>query len=174
MKKNIVSGLLGALLSLGVFALTYFFLDQSHLDKFLPRNKTEAIIYYPMILLAPLAAITIHELGHLITGLFFGHKLKLFVIGFLGMKKHPFHRAKLSGWFLVLAGAAVMTGGNTGNGLYLLLALLSGVLVMVSTVINAQLAKRIGLLRGAIVNYSAGLVGVLVILLIIVDLPVFG
>lgn len=86
MKKNIISGLLGALLSLGVFALTYFFLDQSHLDKFLPRNKTEAIIYYPMILLAPLAAITIHELGHLFTGLFFGHKLKLFVIGFLGIK----------------------------------------------------------------------------------------
>ena len=85
-KKNIISGLLGALLSLGIFAITYYFLDQSHLDKFLPRNKIEAIIYYPMILIAPLTALTIHELGHLLTGLFLGHKLKLFVVGLLGVK----------------------------------------------------------------------------------------
>lgn len=86
MKKNIISALLGALLSLGVFALAYFFLDQSHIDKFLPRNKLEAIIYFPMLIIAPLAALTVHELGHLLTGLALGQKLKLFVVAFFGIR----------------------------------------------------------------------------------------
>lgn len=86
MKKNIISALLGALLSLGVFALAYFFLDQSHIDKFLPRNKIEAIIYFPMLIIAPLSALAIHELGHLLTGLALGQKLKLFVVAFFGIK----------------------------------------------------------------------------------------
>ncbi len=86
MKKNIISGLLGALLSVVVFLLGYFLLDQTHLDKFLPRNKIETIIYFPMLLVAPLSALTIHELGHLLTGLALGQKLKLFVIAFFGIK----------------------------------------------------------------------------------------
>jgi hypothetical protein len=86
MKKNIISGFLGALVSIGIFALAYFFLDQSHIDKFLPRNKIEAIIYFPMLIIAPLFALTIHELGHLVTGLAFGQKLKLFVVAFFGLR----------------------------------------------------------------------------------------
>ena len=86
MKKNIISGLLGASLSIGIFLLIYIFLDQSHIDKFLPRNKTEAIIYFPMLIIAPLSALTIHELGHLLTGLTLGQKLKLFVVAFIGIK----------------------------------------------------------------------------------------
>jgi hypothetical protein len=86
MQKNIISGLLGASLSIGIFGLAYFFLDQSHIDKFLPRNKTEAIIYFPMLIVAPLSALIIHELGHLLTGLALGQKLKLFVVAFLGLR----------------------------------------------------------------------------------------
>jgi hypothetical protein len=86
MKKNIISGLLGALLSIGVFGLAYFFLDQSYIDKFLPRNKIEAIIYFPILIIAPLSALIIHELGHLLTGLALGQKLKLFVVAFFGLK----------------------------------------------------------------------------------------
>lgn len=86
MKKNIISGLLGALLSICIFLLAYFFLDQTHIDKFLPRNKMEAIIYFPMLLIAPLSALTIHELGHLVTGLTYGQKLKLFVVAFFGLR----------------------------------------------------------------------------------------
>jgi hypothetical protein len=87
MKKNLVSGLLGALLSVGVFALAYFFLDQTHLDKFFPRNKIEGIIYFTMLIIAPLSALTMHELGHLFTGLVLGQKLKLFVVAFLGIRE---------------------------------------------------------------------------------------
>lgn len=86
MNKNLISGLLGALLSLVVFALAYLFLDQTHIDKFLPENKVEAIIYFPMLFIAPLSALTIHELGHLVTGLALGQKLKLFVVTFFGIK----------------------------------------------------------------------------------------
>lgn len=77
---------MGALLSVGVFAFAYFFLDQTHIDKFLPRNKIEAIIYFPMLIIAPLSALFIHELGHLLTGLALGQKLKLFVVAFFGIK----------------------------------------------------------------------------------------
>lgn len=86
MKKNIISGIFGALISLGIFVLVYFFLDLSYIDKFLPRNKVEALIYFPMLIIAPLAAIAIHELGHLLTGLILGQKLKLFVVAFFGIK----------------------------------------------------------------------------------------
>lgn len=87
MKKNVISGLLGALLSISIFALAYFFLDQTHIDKFLPRNKIEAIIYFMMLIVAPLSALIIHELGHLFTGLVLGQKLKLFVIAFFGIRE---------------------------------------------------------------------------------------
>jgi len=86
MKKNIISGLLGVLLSLGVFSLAYFCLDQSLIDKFIPRSKIEAIIYFPMLIIAPLSALLIHELGHLLTGLALGQKLKLFVVAFFGIR----------------------------------------------------------------------------------------
>lgn len=87
MNKNIISALSGALLSVGVFALAYFFLDQSHIDKFLPRTKIEGLIYFPMLIIAPLSAIAVHELGHLLTGLALGQKLKLFIVAFLGIKE---------------------------------------------------------------------------------------
>jgi hypothetical protein len=83
--KNLLSAVGGALISVGIFALAYFLLDQAHIDKFLPRNKTEAIIYFPMLIVAPVCAVVVHELGHLITGLAFGQKFKLFVIAFLGI-----------------------------------------------------------------------------------------
>jgi hypothetical protein len=87
MKKDIVSALLGAMLSLVVFGLFYFFLDQKLIDKFLPRNRTEAIVYFPMLIMAPVIAILVHELGHLLTGLYLGQRLKLFVVAFLGIKE---------------------------------------------------------------------------------------
>ena len=85
MKKNIISGLLGALVSVGIFALSYFLLDQSQIDKFLPRTKIEGLIYFPMIIIAPIFAIAIHELGHLTTGMALGQKFKLFIVAFLGI-----------------------------------------------------------------------------------------
>lgn len=87
MKKNIISGFLGAILSIGLFLLAYYYIDEVLVNKFLPRNKTEAIIYFPMIIIGPVLALAIHELGHLLTGLFLGQKLKIFVVAFLGLKE---------------------------------------------------------------------------------------
>lgn len=87
MKKSLLSALLGAMLSLLIFGGCYFFLDQKLIDKFLPRTRAEAIIYFPMLLIAPITAILIHELGHLLTGLYLRQRLKLFVVAFLGIKE---------------------------------------------------------------------------------------
>jgi len=86
--------------------------------------------------------------------------------GFLGMKKHPFLPAKLPGWALVLAGALLMTGGSPGNWPYMVLAFVTGALVMLASVLNAQLGRRMGLFRATRINYIAGLITVGVLLLI--------
>lgn len=91
--------------------------------------------------------------------------------GFLGMKKHPFRISKVPGWILILSGAAVMTGGSTGNAFYLLLAFISGALVMISAVFNARLAASIGLMRGTALNYVVGLLTVILILLMMGSTP---
>jgi len=86
MKKSLLSLLFGALLSVVVFLLAYTVLEDSYIDKFLPGNNIETIIFFPMLIIAPLFAIFVHELGHLLTGLALGQKLKLFVVGFFGIK----------------------------------------------------------------------------------------
>jgi hypothetical protein len=86
MNKNLISALLGALLSVGIFALIYLLLDKTHLEKFLPDTKLESILYIPNLLLAIVSAILIHELGHLLMGLFLGNRLQLFIVAFLGIK----------------------------------------------------------------------------------------
>lgn len=85
MKKNLLSALMGALVSVALFALAYYSLNQSHIDKFLPNSKLESIVYFPMLIIGPLCAITVHELGHLFTGLVLGQRFKLLVIAFLGI-----------------------------------------------------------------------------------------
>jgi hypothetical protein len=85
MKKNIISGLLGALVSILIFCLAYLLLNQSQIDKFLPRTKMEGLIYFLVIIIAPIFTIAIHELGHMITGITLGQKFKLFIVAFLGI-----------------------------------------------------------------------------------------
>lgn len=48
--------------------------------------------------------------------------------------------------------------------LYILLALFSGCLVLLSMVFNSQLAKRIGVFNGTLVNYMVGLATTLIVL----------
>lgn len=88
------------------------------------------------------------------------------IAGFLGLEKHPYNRKKSFGWLLIFAGAAVMTGGSTGQLLYILTALISGALVMFTSVLNAILARKIGLLRGTAINYTAGFLTSILILLL--------
>lgn len=84
-KKDLLSGLLGALVSVLIFGFFYYFLDQEYIDKFLPSNKVEGIVFFVTLFVGPLVAIFFHELGHLFVGLIQGQKCKLFVVGFLGI-----------------------------------------------------------------------------------------
>lgn len=87
MKKNFISAFFGASISVGIFLLAYFFLDAALIDKFLPSSIIEVWIYFPTIFIAPFAAVVVHELGHLCTGLYLGQKFKLFVVAFLGIQE---------------------------------------------------------------------------------------
>lgn len=51
-------------------------------------------MYFPMLIVAPWSALALHELGHLLTGLALGQKLKLFVVAFLGIR-HENGRTKV-------------------------------------------------------------------------------
>lgn len=55
--------------------------------------------------------------------------------------------------------------------IYSLLALFSGSLVITSMALNAHLAKRIGIFRGTLVNYAAGL-ATTVLIFIVMGLPI--
>jgi transporter family-2 protein len=87
--------------------------------------------------------------------------------GFLGMEKHPFRKNKLPGWILIIIGAAVMTEGEGGNLPYIILSLAAGGIVMVQSVINAQLSRRIGLMRGTRYHFLSASVATLFLLLIL-------
>ncbi|MDA3957511.1 DMT family transporter [Oceanispirochaeta sp.] len=86
------------------------------------------------------------------------------ITGFLGMEKHPFHKGKLAGWILILLGVQLMAGGSSGQGLYVLLAFMAGTMVMLSSVLNAQLAQKIGIFRATRNNFIMGLAGLIVLL----------
>ena len=78
------------------------------------------------------------------------------VTGFLGMEKRGFHRAKLVGWVLVIAGAALMVESFRGSWRYIFLTVFTGGLMMLTTVLNAQFAKRAGMIRGTQVSFFFG------------------
>lgn len=44
-KKDLVSGLWGALVSVLIFGFFYYVLDQKYIDKFLPSSKVEGIFF---------------------------------------------------------------------------------------------------------------------------------
>jgi len=83
--------------------------------------------------------------------------------GFLGMKKHPFKRGKLLGWVFILAGAFIMTGGEWGRISIMLLALIAGAFVMISSVMNARLAQGIGIFQATRNNFMMGLGGLILL-----------
>lgn len=49
---------------------------------------------------------------------------------------------------------------------YIMLAFITGAMVILSMVINSRLGKKIGVLQGTFINYVVGLIGVSIVLLI--------
>jgi transporter family-2 protein len=85
--------------------------------------------------------------------------------GFLGRKKYPFGLKNLPGLLIAAAGVVVISWGEWKMEVpYLALAFVSGLLPLLSFILNSQLAERIGVMRGTRVNYLVGLAASLLIL----------
>lgn len=74
----VVSGLFG-----------YWIGSSDVIDQYLPDPDDVSLWMLVFVFLGPYLAILIHELGHLLTGLFYGFKFQLFIVGFLGIRKKP-------------------------------------------------------------------------------------
>lgn len=87
-KKIIKDSVLGLFLGGGMVYLSYISVSKTTLMKFLPNDSLiENVIFFASLIFAPFIAIMLHELGHLLAGLFQGFRLELFVAGFLGIKR---------------------------------------------------------------------------------------
>jgi transporter family-2 protein len=85
--------------------------------------------------------------------------------GLLGRKKYPFTLRNLPGLLIAAAGVAVISWGEWKMEIpYLALAFVSGLLPLLSFILNSQLAGHIGVMRGTRVNYLVGLAASLLIL----------
>ncbi|HYH14079.1 MAG TPA: site-2 protease family protein [Flavisolibacter sp.] len=60
---------------------------QTLLRIFPQNDKPGAFVFISLLILALFAALAVHELGHLLTGIFQGFRFELFVVGPLGIKR---------------------------------------------------------------------------------------
>lgn len=86
--------------------------------------------------------------------------------GLLGMKKYPFRWHKLAGLIVTVSGLVLMVEKWELHLVAVFVALLTGMLVLLSMIINAQLSTRIGVFRGTRINYIAGLLTITAIILL--------
>jgi hypothetical protein len=83
LKESLIGLFLGTAIMLGA----YYLIPKESILKIFPNSSLETIIFLGSVILCPLIAIFIHELGHLFAGLIQGFKLQLFVVAFLGIKR---------------------------------------------------------------------------------------
>lgn len=87
-KKILIDSVLGFTLGGGMLYLVYVSINKATLLKFLPDDSLlQNVIFFTSIVFAPFSAIILHELGHLLAGIFQGFQLELYVVGFLGIKR---------------------------------------------------------------------------------------
>ena len=88
--------------------------------------------------------------------------------GLLGAQRNPFRKSRLLGIACVFAGALVMvfplTGANIGA---VLMALTTGLTIVVARTMNSQLAARYGVVRSTVMNYITGLTTSAVVLILL-------
>jgi transporter family-2 protein len=96
--------------------------------------------------------IALSLLGQTVASLVFDHT------GIFGMEKRPFRHATWIGLAFSLVGIYMMLDRSVTEGIVaVLLALASGIVMVATRAINAELARHIGALRGSFVNHLAGL-----------------
>ena len=80
------------------------------------------------------------------------------IFGLLGLKKTPIQKNNLPGSIFAIVGISIMMiGGESGTIFAVLLALGSGVSIVIARMINAQLAEHITDLSGSFINHWVGL-----------------
>lgn len=108
------------------------------------------------------AIVGLSLLGQSVTSLFVDQ------FGLLGAARSPFFKGKLLGLAAVFAGALAMVLPLSGANLAaVLMALCTGVTIVVARTMNARLAERRGALRSTLMNYVTGLALSAVILLLL-------
>lgn len=86
--------------------------------------------------------------------------------GFLGMTKYPFDPKKIFAIVVSLFGIVLMIEDWQLDVIIAILSFFTGILVLLTMVLNTQLAVRIGIFKGTRVNYLAGLVTTCILMLI--------
>ncbi len=88
-KKILIDSTLGLILGGGLVFIAYYYFDEIFILKFFPKENTSSnIIFITSLVIAPFFAIVMHELGHLLAGIFQGFRLELFVVYFLGLRRN--------------------------------------------------------------------------------------
>lgn len=88
-KKILIDSLLGLILGGGLVFIAYCYFDKELILKFfLKEDTTSNIIFIASLVIAPFFAIVMHELGHLLAGIFQGFRLELFVVYFFGLRRN--------------------------------------------------------------------------------------
>ena len=96
-------------------------------------------------------------------------------VGFMGLPRRPMRAEKLLGGLIILAGILIMLT-DFAELLAVILSLLAGVSVLWSRLVNARLARSVGIYSTTLINYLAGLLGALLVLVVsgVQPLPALG
>jgi Peptidase family M50 len=87
-RKVFIDSFLGLIVGGVLIYLGYISIKEKTLFKFLPNDSIlQNVTFFTSIVIAPFLAIALHELGHLIAGIFQGFRLELYVVGFFGLKR---------------------------------------------------------------------------------------
>lgn len=85
--KTIQDSLIGLFLGMGIMLGAYYLIPKESILKLFPNSPLETVVFFSSVILCPIFAIFLHELGHLMAGLIQGFKLQLFVVAFFGIKR---------------------------------------------------------------------------------------
>lgn len=85
--KTLKDSLIGLFLGMGIMLGAYYLIPKESILKLFPNSPIESVVFFSSVILCPIFAIFLHELGHLMAGLIQGFKLQLFVVAFLGIKR---------------------------------------------------------------------------------------
>lgn len=87
--------------------------------------------------------------------------------GLLGMTTYPFEPKKIFALAVSLFGVVMMIEEWRLNLPVVILAFVTGMMLLLAMIVNSQLAKRIGIFKGTRVNYLAGLLTTCALMLIL-------